>query len=116
MAGPQAASGWRPPPPGTYQRVRNRSIWAVAVFAASVPPAAIGMGFASASSEQANVAIPLALLFWAIGVLLSLWAAFPTVRYWEHLPPQVRLLGALPMLTISLFLSAMLVGAIFLPP
>jgi len=112
MADPRAASGWRPPPPGTFQKVRNRSIWSVAVFAASVPPAIIGIGISNASSEQANVAIPLAFVFWTVGALLAIWAAFPTVRYWEHLPSQVRLLGALPMLTISLFLSAALVGAL----
>lgn len=100
------------PPVGTSARIRTRAIWAVALFAASVPPAIVGMGIAAGTSEQANVAMPLAFLFWAVGVLMALWAAFPTLRYWEGLPAQVRWLGALPMLSVSLFLSAAVIAAI----
>ena len=42
---------------------------------------------------------------------MALWAAFPTLRYWEGLPSQTRWLGALPLLTISLFLSVALLAA-----
>ena len=104
--------GWTPPL-GTSARIRNRAIWAVALFAASVPPAIVGMGIAAGTSEQANVAMPLAFLFWSLGVLMALWAAFPTLRYWEGLPAQVRWLGALPMLSVSLFLSAAVIAATF---
>lgn len=104
--------GWTPPV-GTSARIRNRAIWAVAFFAASVPPAIIGLGIAAGSMEQANVAMPTAFAFWAIGVLLALWAAFPTLRYWEGLTAQTRWLGALPLLSVSLFLSAALIGSLF---
>jgi hypothetical protein len=102
--------GWRPPF-GTSGRIRNRAIWAIALFAASVPPAVVGLGIAAGTIEQANVAMPLAFLFWALGVVMALWAAFPTLRYWEGLPVQTRWLGALPMLSVSLFLGAVLIGA-----
>jgi hypothetical protein len=101
------------PPLGTNARIRSRAIWAVALFAASVPPAVVGLGIAAGTIEQANVAMPLAFLFWAVGVLMAIWAAFPTLRYWEGLSSQTRWLGALPMLTISLFLSAVLIAATF---
>lgn len=104
--------GWRPPL-GTSARIRSRAIWAVALFAASVPPAIVGLGIAAGTSEQANVAMPLAFLFWALGVVMALWAAFPTLRYWEGLSGQTRWLGVLPMLSVSLFLSAALIAAIF---
>ncbi|MFI5002889.1 MAG: hypothetical protein ACHQK9_23630 [Reyranellales bacterium] len=109
-------AGARPgsaPPFGTSARIRHRAIWAVAFFAASVPPAIVGLGVAMGTPEQANVALPLAFVFWALGVLLALWAAFPTLRYWDGLPTQTRWLGALPMLSVSLFLSAALIAATF---
>lgn len=93
------------PPDGTYQRIRVRAIWAVALFAAAVPPAIIGLGIAAGTVDQANVALPLAFTFWAVGLLFAIWAAFPTMRYWEILPDTVRWLGALPLLSVSLFLS-----------
>ncbi len=104
----------RTPPFGTSRRIRTRGIWAVALFAASVPPAVVGLGIAQATSEQANVATPLAFAFWAIGLLFALWAAVPTLRYWEGLPNQVRWLGALPLLSVSLFITAALIGALFI--
>jgi hypothetical protein len=100
------------PPFGTNQRIRVRAIWAVALFASSVPPAIVGMGIAATGSDEANVAMPLAFGFWAIGLLMALWAAFPTLRYWESLSPQIRWLGALPLLTISLFFTVALIAAI----
>ena len=45
--------------------------------------------------------------------MFALWAAFPTLRYWEGLPIQMRWLGALPLLSVSLFLSAALIAALF---
>ncbi len=101
------------PPFGTQQRIRSRAIWAVALFAAAVPPAIIGFGIAQASSEQANVATPLAFGFWAIGLLFALAAAIPTLRYWDHLPTMIRWLGALPLLCVSLFLSAAILATTF---
>ena len=56
--------------------------------------------------------MPLAFAFWAIGFLMALWAAFPTLRYWDGLPSQVRWLGALPLLTVSLFLTVALIAAL----
>jgi len=70
------------------------------------------MGMVAAGSDQANVAMPMAFGFFAIGLLMALWAAFPTLRYWEALPPTVRWMGALPLLTISLFLTVALIVAI----
>ena len=52
-------------------------------------------------------------LFWALGVVMALWAAFPTLRYWEGLSNHTRWLGALPMLSVSLFLSAAVITATF---
>ena len=40
-----ARPGWTPPL-GTNERIRNRAIWAVAFFAASVLPAIVGIGMA----------------------------------------------------------------------
>ncbi len=101
------------PPYGTYQRIRNRAVWAVALFAASVLPALVGLGVADVATDQDNVALPLAAGFWAIGLLFALWAAVPTLRYWDVLPGQVRWLGALPWLTVSLFLSIAIVASVF---
>lgn len=101
----------RPPPFGTGQRVRTRAIWAVSLFTAAIPPAVVGFGISTATDDQVNVAMPLALLFWALGFLFALWAAVPTLRHWDGLPAQTRWLGALPLLSVSLFLSV----ALFLP-
>ena len=57
--------------------------------------------------------MPLAFGFWVIGCLFALWAAFPTLRYWDGLPNQTRWLGALPLLSVSLFLSAALLAVLF---
>ena len=100
------------PPFGTQRRIRVRAIWAVALLASAVPPAIVGLGIAAAGSDEANMAMPLAFGFWAIGLLMALWAAVPTMRYWEGLPAQIRWLGALPLLTISLFFTAALIAAI----
>ena len=100
------------PPIGTAQRIRTRAIWAVALFAASVLPALIGLGVSQLATDGDNVALPLAALFWAIGLLFALAAALPTLRYWDVLPGTVRWLGALPWLTVSLFLSAALLASL----
>ena len=101
------------PPFGTSQRIRNRAIWAVALFTASVPPAVVALGIAEVTQDQLNVALPLAIGFWLLGLLCALWAAFPTLRYWEGLPPTTRWLGALPLLSVSLFFSGALIAALF---
>ena len=101
------------PPFGTQQRIRVRAIWAVALFAAAVPPAIIGFGVAKAGSDETNVAVPLAFGFWAIGFLMALWAAFPTLRYLDGLPGTIRWMGALPLLCVSLFLSVAIVATAF---
>jgi hypothetical protein len=110
-----ASGGGRPgwtPPLGTNERIRNRAIWAVAFFTASVLPAIVGMGIADLRGEGVTVAMPIAFALWAIGALLALAAALPTLRYWEGLPLQTRLLGALPLLTVSFFITAALIGAL----
>lgn len=114
MPDPSAGAGGRPgrtPPVGTNRRIRRRAIWAVALFAASIVPTIVGLGVTMAASEDVNIAFVFALAFWLGGVVMALWAAFPTLRYWEGLPAPTRWLGALPMLTISLFLSAALIAA-----
>ena len=103
----------REPPFGTQQRIRVRAIWAVALFAAAVPPAIVGFGVAKAGSDEANVALPMAFGFWLFGLLFALWAAFPTLRYWEGLPSPIRWLGALPLVCVSLFLSTAILAAAF---
>jgi len=102
----------RNPPPGTEQRIRNRTLWAVALFAAAVPPAFISTGVAFGSESYARIALPIALSIWALGMLFALAAAFPTVRYWEVLPDAVRWLGALPIVSVVLFLVATLITAL----
>ncbi len=102
------------PPHGTAQRIRTRAIWAVALFTAALPPAFIGFGIATATEDQTNLAMPLAFLFWAVGLLFALWAAVPTLRHWDGLPAQTRWLGALPLLSVSLFLSVAMVAALFI--
>jgi hypothetical protein len=101
------------PPFGTSQRIRNRAIWAVALFTASVPPAFVALGVAEVTQDQLNIALPLAAGFWLIGLLCALWAAFPTLRYWEGLPQTTRWLGALPLLSVSLFFTTALIAALF---
>ena len=102
--------GWTPPV-GTSQRIRNRAIWAVALFASSVPPTIVSLGITAMAPDDVNIAVLFATAFWGLGVLMALWAAFPTLRYWEGLTSQTRWLGALPLLTISLFLSAAIAAA-----
>ena len=112
MAADNSARPSWTPPVGTSRRIRNRSIWAVALFASSVLPAIVGLGIIAEASEQTvNVAMPIAFVFWLVGLLMALWAAFPTLRYWEGLPVDVRWMGALPLLTMSLFLSAAIMAA-----
>ena len=101
------------PPLGTAQRIRTRAIWAVAFFAASVPPAVIGFGMAADHAEPAGIEAPLAFGFWFIGLLMASWAASPTLLYWDSLPGPTRWLGALPLLSVSLFLSAALLAIAF---
>lgn len=111
-AGPTGVRpGWTPPF-GTQQRIRNRAIWATALFASSVPPAIVGLGIIQAgNAESVNIAMPMAFLFWLLGLVMALWAAFPTLRYWEGLPAETRWMGALPLLSMSLFLSAAMLAA-----
>jgi hypothetical protein len=111
-AAQDASPGWTPPA-GTSERIRRRAIWAVALFAAAILPAFVGFAIASAGGQTANVALLFAVVFWAVGVAMALWAAFPALRYWEGLEPNTRWLGTLPMLTISLFLSILLVVSAF---
>jgi hypothetical protein len=106
-----ARPGWTPPV-GTNQRIRNRSIWAVALLAASVPPAIVGIGIVNVSGNTESVAMPLTFLVWTTGLVMALWAAYPTMRYWEGLPAETRWMGALPLLSISLFLSVAMIGSI----
>ena len=77
------------PPFGTAQRIRTRAIWAVALFTASLPPAFIGLGIANATDDQTNLAMPLAFIFWGVGLLFALWAAVPALRHWDGLPGTV---------------------------
>ncbi len=81
----------------------------MALFAASVTPTLLGFA-TSHGGDSGDIALVFALAFWLSGVVMALWAAFPTLRYWEGLPSQTRWLGALPLLTISLFLSAALIA------
>jgi hypothetical protein len=103
----------RTPPIGTIERIRVRAGSAVAMYAASVVPAVIGAGLLNMSTERANIATPFAFGFWALGVLCAIWAAVPTLRYWDVLPSQIRWFGALPLLCASLFLSVAMVAALF---
>ena len=99
------SDGARPAPPfGTSQRIRNRAIWAVALFAAAVPPAIVGLGIAQATDDQVqrrHAASPSpsgrsALLLRAMGRL-----PHPALLGWPAI--QTRWLGALPLLSVSLF-------------
>ena len=118
MADGPGSAGSTPPastaPFGTSQRIRNRAIWAVALYTASVPPAIVALGIADVAQDQINVALPLAVGFWLLGLLFSLWAAFPALRYWEVLPQTTRWLGALPLISVSVFFSVVLVAALFI--
>jgi len=83
--------------------VRQRAIWAFLLFAAALPPASTGLGFTSVPPGEARIALSFAWAFSGLGLLAALWAAFPTVRYWEDLPGPTRWLGMLPLLAILLF-------------
>jgi hypothetical protein len=102
-----------PAPFGTSQRIRNRAIWAVAFFTAFLPPAFVAAGVGGVAEDKVNVALPLALGFWLLGFLCALWAAYPTLRYWDGLPQTTRWLGALPLLSVSLFLTVGLIAVLF---
>jgi hypothetical protein len=105
-------AGWTPPI-GTQQRIRNRAIWSVALFASSVAPAIVGLGIVQAGgAESINIAMPMAFGFCLLGMVMAMWAAFPTLRYWEGLPAETRWMGALPLLTLSLFVSAAMLAAV----
>jgi hypothetical protein len=84
----------------------------VVFFAASVPPAFVGLGIADVQSDELAVGMPIAFALGAIGMLIALTAAFSTLRYWEGLSLQTRLLGVLPLLTVSCFITAALIGAL----
>lgn len=113
MAGGDAGRPGRTLPVGTQQRIRVRAIWAVALMASSVMPAIVGLGIIAEASERTiNIAMPFAFLFWLAGLIMAIGAALPTLRYWEGLPGNVRWLGALPLLTLSLFLSAAILATV----
>ena len=112
MADAQGRPGWTPPL-GTNERIRNRAIWAVAFFMASVLPAIVGMGIPDIKGEGVTVAMPIAFALWFFGTLFAIAAGLRTLRYWEALPTQIRLLGALPLLTVSFFLSAAILAETF---
>ena len=80
---------------------------------ASVLPAIVGMGVTDLQGDGVTIALPVAFSLWAIGALIALAAALTTLRYWDGLSLQTRLLGALPMLTVSLFLTVALLGVLF---
>ena len=84
----------------------------MAFFAASVMPAIVGIGMIDIEGEGGAVAMPIAFALWAVGALFAVFTAFTTLRYWEGLPTQTRLLGALPLLTVSFFLTAALITAL----
>jgi hypothetical protein len=83
----------------------------VAFFAASVLPATAGIGLIDIEGA-ARVAMPIASALWVIGALFALFAAVSTLHYWDSLPLQTRLLGALPLLTVSLSLTLLLGAAL----
>jgi hypothetical protein len=85
----------------------------VAFFAAAVPPAIVGFGIVAAGAELAGIGPLFAFGFWLIGLVMALWAAIPTLRYWDNLPGPTRWLGALPLISVSLFLSIALLAAVF---
>jgi hypothetical protein len=101
-------------PFGTSRKIRQRAIWAVALFAASVLPAIVGVGIINATTEQTNIATPFAFGLWTLGALFALAAAVPTLRHWDLLATETRWLGALPMLCVSLFLSVAVLAATFI--
>jgi hypothetical protein len=101
-------------PFGTSRKIRQRAIWAVALFAASVLPAIVGVGIINATTEQTNIATPFAFGLWTLGALFALAAAVPTLRHWDLLATETRWLGALPMLCVSLFLSIAVLAATFI--
>jgi hypothetical protein len=108
-------NGARPspaPPFGTSQRIRNRAIWAVALFTAALPPAFVATGVTGLAADRVEAALPLAIGFWLLGLCFALWAAFPTLRHWDGLSPSTRWLGALPLMSVSLLLTAALAGVL----
>ena len=104
------ATAVRTPPFGTSQRIRSRAIWGGVHCS---PPRSRRLSWAWASrpppTTRRTSRCPSPLFFWVLGFLFALWAAVPTLRYWEALPGQTRWLGALPLLSVSLFMSLALV-------
>ncbi|WP_421997930.1 hypothetical protein [Reyranella sp.] len=84
----------------------------MALFTASGPPAFVAAGIADVAQDKVNIAFPLAVGFWVLGLLFALWAAAPTLTYWDDLPPTTRWLGALPLLSVSLLLSVALLAVL----
>lgn len=100
------------PPEGTSRRIRNRAIWAASLLAAAVPPALVGLGGSAGRADLRDGAMALALSFWAVGLVVALAAALPTLRHWDDLAGSVRWMGALPLLSISLLLSLALLAVL----
>ena len=91
---------------GTGQRIRNRTLWAVALFAAAVPPAFVSTGVAFGTTTLALRCRSPSI--WALGVLFALAAAFPPCATGKHCRQAARWLGALPILSVALFFAAVL--------
>ena len=70
----------RTPPFGTGQHIRTRAIWAVSLFTAAIPPAVVGLGIATATDDQVNVALPLALPLLSVSLFLSIALVVPLLR------------------------------------
>ena len=96
----------KPPPPRTGECIRFRAVWAVLFLAVSVAPGIAATGLVAGSEDWARGALAVFVGSLTCGVLFALWAAFPTVRYWEVMPLTVRWLGALPLLAILVFAVA----------
>ena len=57
--------------------------------------------------------MPIAFALWAIGALVALVAAFPTLRYWDGpADADAAARARCPLLTVSFFLTAALIGVL----
>lgn len=88
-------------PSSTYRHIRTGVVWALVLFAIAIVPiviATLGM----VDDKPIRLPLMVAAAFWALGLLVALWAALPALRHWSTLPREVRSLAITPLLFIGL--------------
>ncbi len=83
------------------RRVRARTVWSLALFAAAFPATLIGLQGDDSPAMRQGLRL-LATLFWGSGALFGLAAAAGALRHWDVLGPGTRWLGVIPAFGVGL--------------